>query len=173
MFELLSTWYAEINQSLDALLGWVAAQPEGWRGWLVLMLIAFLAASVIPLGSEIWLITLLAAQWSSMPLLIVATIGNTAGAMTTYYLGRWSSRFSHRPLPVSRRWHWSMSRYQIFGSWTLLLSWMPLVGDIFVLIAGYLRTQWFLALILILTGKFIRYGGVIAVYLLTSGQQLI
>lgn len=154
-------------------MSWVTSQPEGWQGWLILFLVAMLAATIIPLGSEIWVLTLLAAQWSPVPLLIAATLGNTTGAMTTFALGRWGSRSIHRPLPASRRWHWAMSRYQIYGSWTLLFSWLPLVGDLLVLIAGGLRASWWLSLILISIGKFVRYGAVIATYLMTSHQQFL
>lgn len=171
--ELLSDALNQLQMWLSALMGWVTAQPEGWGGWLVLFGVALIAATIIPLGSEVWLLTLLAAQWSPTPLLIAATAGNTLGAMTTFAIGRWGSGLVHRPLPASRRWHWAMSRYQIYGSWTLLLSWLPIVGDLLVLMAGGFRASWWLSLILITIGKFVRYGALIAGYLMTSQQQFL
>ena len=134
-----------VNGWLSELLGWISSQPEGWLGWAILFAVAFVAATLIPLGSELWLLTLLAAGWSPSPLLFAATLGNTCGAMTTYYLAYYAGLYKTIPLPVSRRYYWVVSRYRIYGSWTLLFSWLPVIGDVMVFVAGYLRTGWLTA----------------------------
>ncbi len=110
---------------------------------------SFLAATILPGGSELILFGVLKAQaqlyW---PALVVATAGNTLGGMTSYLLGRFiSDRQKLRFLERVRR----------HGTPILLLSWVPVVGDALCIAAGWLRLSPWLSAAFMAVGKFARY----------------
>ena len=114
---------------------------------------SFLSATLLPGNSEIVFVALLAktslAPWV---LLVVATVGNTLGGMTNVAIGRFSRRFKRdkrvrRVLPWLRR----------YGVWTLLLSWLPLVGDLLCILAGWLKFPIGKVTLMIFIGKLLRY----------------
>ena len=104
---------------------------------------AFLSATVLPGNSEIIFIVLAIPKlalgtWLSTDiflLLFMATLGNGLGSLTTYGIGRWLPQFR----PKNHRTLWVMKQLQRYGSLTLLLSWLPIVGDLFCALAGWLR----------------------------------
>lgn len=120
---------------------------------------AFLSATVLPGNSELALATLLSqAPQLLWPALVVASVANTAGSATSLWLGR---RALAKPLPPrSARW------FARFGPATLLLSWVPLLGDALPLAAGWLRLPWWPCLLWLAAGKTARY------LLLAWGLQL-
>ena len=93
---------------------------------------ALAAATVLPAQSEVVLIPLLLAQhYPAWLLVLVASVGNTLGSTVNWGLGRLLARFEHRRwFPVRRA---AIARaeawYHRYGRWTLLLSWLPVVGD--------------------------------------------
>ena len=110
---------------------------------------AFLSATILPGISEIVLFAVLAKLpnlfWESI---IVATIGNTLGGMTSYAIGRiFPNKTEGKALT-------SLKRY---GVWILLLSWVPLIGDALCVAAGWLRINAWLALLMLAVGKCARY----------------
>jgi membrane protein YqaA with SNARE-associated domain len=111
---------------------------------------AFLSSTILPGNSEVVLGALLvhapALQW---PALAVATVGNTAGALTSYALGRFlpQPRTEPRALALVRR----------YGVPALLLSWVPVIGDALCVASGWLRQPLPWAALAIATGKFARY----------------
>ena len=116
-----------------------------------LFLSAFGAATLLPMQSELVLAGLLAAGSApAWALFVVASVGNTLGAVLNYYLGWFIDRFeNHKWFPASpeqmdraRQW------YGKWGVWTLLLSWAPLAAPLTV-IAGALRTPFWLFLLLV------------------------
>lgn len=123
-----------------------------------LFVAAFASATLLPGGSELWLAALVQQQpehlwyWWSL-----ATLGNTLGSLTTFALGGWLSgrwgvaRFNKRGQQRALVW---LRRY---GAWSLLLAWLPVVGDGLCLLAGWLRCGWPLACVLIALGKGARY----------------
>lgn len=124
---------------------------------------AFLAATLLPGGSEVLLITLLNQSpdtWFS--LVVAATIGNTLGAMTSFYLGR-LGRFAKSPEALSGAKHAKgLNLIESYGVWALLLSWAPVIGDILCLLAGWLKLPIVPSLLMIFFGKTIRYLVVVA-----------
>ncbi len=134
---------------------------EGAGLW-ALFVSAFLAATLLPGGSEA-VLALLAVRDEHEPwlLLAVASAGNTLGGMSTWAAGRFfgwwcpASRFTQpkydRPLQWLRQW----------GSPALLLSWVPVVGDSLCLAGGWLRVPWSAALVWIAIGKTARYGVIV------------
>ena len=103
--------------------------------YLVLFGWSFLAATVLPLGSEPAVVLMIrnGHPWSTV--VLVATLGNFAGACTTYGLGRGAAHAlgAHEPSRTARRATVLMNKY---GPPTLLLSWVPLLGDAIVAAAG-------------------------------------
>ncbi|PIW61037.1 YqaA family protein [Shewanella sp. CG12_big_fil_rev_8_21_14_0_65_47_15] len=124
---------------------------------------AFLAATLLPGGSEVLLIALLNQSpeaWLS--LVIVATIGNTFGAMTSFYLGR-LGRFAKSPEALSgAKYAKGLNLIEHYGVWALLLSWAPVIGDILCLLAGWLKLPLVPSFLMIFIGKTIRYLLVVA-----------
>lgn len=124
-----------------------------------MFLAAFLAATPIPMQSELAFIALAASGWSLTALVIVASLGNILGSCVTYAAGRglgglglW--RWFHLPADKMARAETWFARW---GRWSLLLSWLP-GGDLLVLLAGTLRMPLlpFVALItLAKTGRYI------------------
>lgn len=127
---------------------------------------AFLAATLLPGGSEVLLIGLLQQDNQSwLGLLIVASLGNTLGAVTSYYLGR-AGRFAKSPADFDNKYYQrSLGWFERFGVWALLLSWLPLIGDILCLIAGWLKLPVVSSTIMIFIGKTVRYSLIVFVFM--------
>ncbi len=129
-------------------------------GLPALFLLSFLAATILPIGSE-WLLIILVLQGiSPTNVVITASIGNFLGACTTYLIGMWGSDFFIRTiLGVSDR---QLARaktvYEKYGVWSLLLSWVPIVGDPLCLLAGLFRVGFGRFSLLVFVGKFSRYA---------------
>jgi membrane protein YqaA with SNARE-associated domain len=113
-----------------------------------LFLASFLAATILPGGSEIALLALIHSHpellWSAIA---AATVGNTLGSMSTYWIGRVLP--NRRPVDVIR-----LHRY---GYWALLFAWLPIVGDALALGAGWLRLSPWWCLLAFAVGKLLRY----------------
>ena len=121
---------------------------------------AFLAATLLPVQSEAVLVGLLRAEPDSAGLLIaIASLGNTLGSMVNWLLGLSIQRFrGRRWFPVSvAQLERAERHYRRFGRWSLLLSWMPVVGDPLVLVAGVLREKFWVVLLLTAVAKTGRY----------------
>ena len=103
---------------------------------LVLFAWSFAAATVLPLSSEVPLALVIRTTGDWLVPVLVATIGNTLGACTTYSLARAAVAMAPRHGARTRRASALLAKY---GAPVLLLSWMPLVGDVLVLLAGAAR----------------------------------
>ncbi|MCK4838503.1 MAG: DedA family protein [Desulfobulbaceae bacterium] len=129
------------------------------HGLPALFLLSFLASSVIPLGSE-WLVVALILQgYEVVPVVTVATIGNYLGGCTTYGIGYLGSTFvMHKILRISdRETGKAMTIYSRYGSWSLLFSWLPIIGDPLCLVAGSLKLHPLIFSIFVFSGKLARY----------------
>jgi membrane protein YqaA with SNARE-associated domain len=109
---------------------------------------SFAAATLFPLPSEAALFAYLQVHPESKALAVsVATVGNTAGGMTSYLLGRVIPRKELKHAKTVER----------HGAPVLLLAWLPLVGDALCIAAGWLRVNWALALGFMAAGRLARY----------------
>ena len=128
--------------------------------YLGLFASALIAATILPMQSEAVLVGLLATGERSVALLlIVATVGNVLGSVINWVLGRFLLRFRDRRwFPASDR---QLSRaqawYRRYGRWSLLGSWLPVIGDPLTVVAGVLREPIIPFLILVTIAKGGRY----------------
>jgi membrane protein YqaA with SNARE-associated domain len=133
---------------------------------LLLFAASLLAATIVPAQSEAVLAGLaLAGNHSLVVLVAVATLGNVLGACINWLLGRYLEHFKNkRWFPVKEAALDKAARtYQRYGVWSLLLSWVPIIGDPLTVIAGLLRTPFPIFVLLVTIGKLARYVVVVAV----------
>ncbi len=130
--------------------------------YLLLFGSAFLAATILPFYSEVVLFALLRDGGDPTTLVVVATLGNTLGAVVNWVLGRFLLRFqdrrwfyfSRKQVDDAQRW------YNRYGFWSLLFAWLPVGGDALTLIAGIMKVRLWLFLLLVGGGKALRYVSV-------------
>lgn len=136
--------------------------------YLGLFAAAFIAATLLPAQSEGVLVALLLAGYVPWLLVLVASVGNVLGSTVNWWIGREVTRFADRrwfpvkPAALARAQAW----YARYGRWTLLLSWMPVIGDPLTLAAGVMREPLRVFLPLVALAKTTRYAvlAVIAVH---------
>ncbi|KEA62859.1 hypothetical protein ADIMK_2968 [Marinobacterium lacunae] len=121
-----------------------------------LFLSAFISSTLLPGGSEALLAWMLAERGDWLLPVTVATFGNVLGSMLTFVMGLWLQR--RYPLRILSDKHLkAQQRLERFGPSVLLLAWLPIIGDPLCLVAGWLRFNWVISLILITLGKGLRY----------------
>ncbi|MBS0864501.1 YqaA family protein [Enterobacter mori] len=114
---------------------------------------SFLSATLLPGNSEVVLVAMLLSGVSQPWLLVlIATMGNSLGGLTNVILGRFF------PLREKSRWQEkAVGWLKRYGAATLLLSWMPVIGDLLCLLAGWMRISWGPVLFFLCLGKGLRY----------------
>jgi membrane protein YqaA with SNARE-associated domain len=119
-----------------------------------LFIASFLSATVLPGGSELALLALVKAYPAQTgEAFLLATLGNTLGGMTTYWMARaLPEPKDQRRLALAKRW----------GAPVLLLAWAPVIGDALCAAVGWLRLPWLASAAWMAIGKAARYGVVIA-----------
>lgn len=129
-------------------------------GYALLFLSAFVAATVFPAQSEAVLVGLIAGGGHSLAALVaVASIGNTLGSVVNWFIGRGVERLKHkRWFPVHKeRLERAQTWYQRYGKWSLLASWLPIVGDPITVAAGIMREPLAIFVLLVGLAKTARY----------------
>lgn len=128
--------------------------------YLGLFAAAFGAATLLPLQSEALLVALLlgSAQPAWM-LVLVASLGNVLGSLVNWWLGRYLERYrGRRWFPVSeQRLQQAQCWYGRYGRWSLLLSWLPVIGDPLTLVAGIMREPLWRFTLIVTLAKTLRY----------------
>ncbi|NBU88127.1 MAG: DedA family protein [Betaproteobacteria bacterium] len=127
-------------------------------GLTTVFLVAFVSATLLPLGSEPAVFGLVKLNpelfW---PAILVATAGNTLGGAVTWWMGYGAERayesLAHRPPQEVRALKW----LERFGAKACLLSWLPVVGDPLCAVAGWLRLPFWPCLAYMAVGKLLRY----------------
>ncbi len=129
-------------------------------GLPALLGISFLAATVLPIASEWLLVALVIHQINPGAAVVVATVGNTLGAMTTWALGIWGGPcIIRRGLKIDAQARLRAERwYERWGSWSLLMAWAPVVGDPLCFVGGILRIPLWRFTLLVAAGKTARYA---------------
>ncbi len=132
-----------------------------------LFVTSFLAATVLPMSSEAVLAGVsLTTTTDKLLLLAIATTANTLGSILNWSFGRWGARFRDRPwFPVKpATYDKAADRFRRWGTWSLLLSWIPIVGDPLTLIAGAAGVRFLAFVVLVAIGKAARYAVVLALF---------
>ena len=129
-------------------------------GYLSLFTISFLAATILPLSSELMLATMLSVESYNRTLLILfSSLGNILGSVFNWVLGfyfiklqnkKWFP-FNQEQILKSSQW------FEKYGKWSLLFAWVPIIGDPLTFVAGTMKTKFFIFLILVGIGKISRY----------------
>ena len=115
---------------------------------LGLLSASFVAATLFPLPSEAALFAYLQVHPQERVLAVaVATLGNTAGGMTSYVIGRFVPPRDFRGITWVKR----------YGAAATFFAWLPLVGDALCVAAGWLRIRWWAALAFMAAGRLGRY----------------
>lgn len=128
--------------------------------YLILFLSSFLAATVIPFSSEVHLLYLATENYNPYYLLIAASVGNTLGGMSSYWLGylckwRWLEKYFRIKQSKVQAYQ---SKVEKHGVWMALLCWLPIVGDVIAVALGLFRLKWWKVLILMFLAKSLRYA---------------
>ena len=122
---------------------------DAWASLASLAAASFVASTLIPISSEAALFAVLKLHADlAWPAIAVATLGNTAGGLTTYLIGRYIG--SKKPLT-------QLDRVKRYGSPLLALAWLPLVGDGLCLAAGWIKLNWVAVALWSAAGRFARY----------------
>ena len=137
-------------------------------GYIGLFIASFLAATILPLSSEIVLSALLLNDLSPIGLVCIATMGNVLGSLANYALGYWARlEFVRKWLGISEeKLVQAERRFTKYGIASLFFAWVPIIGDPLTLIAGVLRIRLMWFILLVTTGKLIRY--IVVAYIVTS-----
>jgi membrane protein YqaA with SNARE-associated domain len=128
-------------------------------GYIGLFIASFLAATILPLGSEVVFVGLLAAGLNGWACVAVASVGNWLGGMTNYYLGRlgkveWIEKYLKvRQEKIDKMQHWLEGK----GAAMAFFSFLPVVGDIIALALGFMRANVYIVNAGMFAGKLIRY----------------
>ena len=128
--------------------------------YLSLFGISFLAATILPLSSELSLAGLIStSNFNNLLLLIAASLGNILGSVVNWFIGFYSRNFTSKKwfpfneMQIVRSSKW----FEKFGKWSLLFAWVPILGDPLTLVAGLLRVRFLDFIILVAIGKVSRY----------------
>ncbi len=135
-------------------------------GYLGLFIGSFLAATILPLSSEILVTGLLYAGAKPLFVLIVATLGNWTGSLSTYllgWLGKWE--WIEKWLKITpEKMEKQQNRITKYGASLAFLAWLPIVGDVFALALGFYKVDYKKCALFMLIGKFCRFLGYILLY---------
>lgn len=128
-------------------------------GYSGLFLASFLAATILPLSSEILLGFLLLNGFNPILSVGFATSGNVLGAFVNYGVGFWGSHFLlTKILKISEdEFTGAKQRFKKYGIWSLFFAWLPVIGDPLTVVAGALRVNIWTFFVLVSSGKLIRY----------------
>ena len=143
------------------------------NGYPALFLLSFCASTLIPLGSEWLLVALLVKDFAPLPVVMVASAGNVLGACTSYLIGIYGSAFlTTAVLRIDAADRARAGQlFNRYGSWCLLLSWLPVIGDPICLLAGVMRIGFGRFVLLVTIGKVARYA--LVAWATVEGHQLL
>lgn len=142
-------------------------------GYIGLFLSAFLGATVFPFSSEGVLGIMIYKEFNFWLCIIWATIGNTIGSMTSYYIGylgkwEWIEKYFRIEKEKVMSWKASMQKY---GSYSAFLTPVPVIGDVIAIALGFFKVNFWMVTLWMLIGKFLRY--VIIAYLIVKSSSSI
>lgn len=138
-------------------------------GYLGILIATFLAATILPAPSEIIIVAAFQAELTVPYVIIIATIGNSLGSFTNYYIGRFGVKLfnsKNKIFKEKRKQYW-IKKSDKYGYWLGILAWLPIVGDPLIILLGTLKVKYKPLFITITAGKLIRYLIITWIYFLT------
>lgn len=134
---------------------------------ILLFIVAVFSASFFPSQAELLLFALLAiGKENPLALVLAATLGNTLGSLGNYYVGSSLLHWQNKPwFPIKKKYIDKTRRlYEKHGNWTLLLAGIPFIGNPITVVAGMMKTNIGLFIVLVAAGKSVRYWLAWAIY---------
>ena len=119
-----------------------------------------MVATIVPFGSEVYFATLLSlGKYNNFLLLVSASVGNVLGSVFNWVCGYYINYFIKKPwFPIKQEKIQKGTKiFNKYGKWSLLLSWVPFIGDPITFVAGTLRFSFIPFIILVSIGKIGRY----------------
>ena len=128
--------------------------------YLSLLTVSFMVATIVPFGSEVYFATLLSlGKYNNFLLLVSASVGNVLGSVFNWICGYYINYFIKKSwFPIKEdKIKKGTELFNKYGKWSLLLSWVPFIGDPITFVAGTLRFSFIPFIILVSIGKVGRY----------------
>ena len=128
--------------------------------YISLFTVAFMVATIVPFGSEAYFVTLLSMdKYNDLLLIIAASLGNVLGSVFNWVCGYYVNYFIKKTwFPLNNNMiDRGNNMFKKYGKWSLLLSWVPFIGDPITFVAGTLRYSLLPFIILVSIGKVGRY----------------
>ena len=126
--------------------------------YLILFITAFISATLFPFGSEALLIYDIKEGYNIYLLLFFATLGNSLGSVINYFLGLKGEEYLINKNLLNEKYILKAKTYfDKYGAWSILFSWLPIIGDPITFVAGILKYDFKKFLILVVVAKFSRY----------------
>jgi membrane protein YqaA with SNARE-associated domain len=139
---------------MEHLLQWLALPQHGLS---TLFVVAFISATLLPMGSEPVLFGLVKLNTELFwPAILVATAGNTLGGMFSWWMGWGTHKAVDRLRPSTSDKH-ALKWLEKLGPKACLLSWLPVVGDPICALSGWLKMPFWPCAMYMAIGKFFRY----------------
>ena len=129
-------------------------------GYLGLFGVSFLAATLLPLGSEVFVVAMSLGGYDPLMVFVTATTGNTLGAVSNFYVGKYGTRFIlSRYVKVDSGKKLNLEqKFQRWGAPVLFFAWVPVVGDPLTVVAGGLNLNLYVFIFWVALGKAFRYA---------------
>ena len=134
--------------------------------YIIIFLISLAAATILPMSSEATILYYLTLKKSATTIFVVASLGNILGSIINYLIGSRGAEYLLKKDKISRgRLEKTKGSFRRYGAYSLLLSWVPIIGDPLTLVAGALRYNFYRFLVLVAVAKSARYAILIVGYL--------
>jgi membrane protein YqaA with SNARE-associated domain len=132
-------------------------------GYWGLFFVSFLSATIIPFSSDAFVATMVALKFNPWLVFIIASIGNTLGGMTNYFIGKagkteWIKKYLHISDKKIQKAENYVRKYTILSA---LLTWLPGIGDALALVLGLFKANVYRVALFMLIGKAARYFAII------------
>lgn len=133
--------------------------------YITMFFTALISATLIPMGSEVLLVTY-SNYYNIYILLLLASIGNILGSLINYFLGKKGiSYILKKKMITEKKYKQSEKIFIKYGGYSLFLSWMPIIGDPLTFIAGILKFNIWKFLIIVSIAKFLRYAVLLFIFI--------
>ena len=127
-------------------------------GYSGLFFAGFLSATILPMNSEAVILLMLSQDFDPWICILVATIGNSLGGLTNYFLGILGNPKWLKRIGITEEKILSFEvRVQKYGFWVAFFSWVPFIGDPMTVALGFFRVSFWRVALLVILGKFLRY----------------